>query len=106
MEAVAEFIEKHGDSRFTDQQSIEDTPTRERAGWWKNSYDGRVYLFTASGLREALKGHDFKRALDVLQKAKVLAVPENKGERAQFARIGGRAMKLYQIKIDSDIDKT
>lgn len=106
VEAVFEFIEKHGDSRFSNSEAIDEIPTRDRAGWWKNNYDGRVYLFTASGLREALKGHDFKRALDVLQEAKVLAVPEKKGERAQFARIGGRAMKLYQIKIVSDIDKT
>lgn len=106
VEAVAEFIEKHGDSRFSNSEAIDEIPVRDRAGWWKNNYDGRVYLFTASGLREALKGHDFKRALDVLQEAKVLAVPEKKGERAQFARIGGRAMKLYQIKIVSDIDKT
>ena len=105
-EAVNEFIEKHGDSRFSNSEAIDEIPVRDRAGWWKNNYDGRVYLFTASGLREALKGHDFKRALDVLQEAKILAVPENKGERAQFARIGGRAMKLYQIKIVSDIDKT
>lgn len=106
VEAVNEFIEKHGDSRFSNSEAIDEIPVRDRAGWWKNNYDGRVYLFTASGLREALKGHDFKRALDVLQEAKVLAVPEKKGERAQFARIGGRAMKLYQIKIVSDIDKT
>ena len=105
VEAVTEFIQRHGDSRFSDAQAIEETPTRDRAGWWKKTYDGRVYLFNASALREALKGYDFKRALDVLQDSKVLAVPENKGERAQFFRISGQAMKLYQIKIDSDIDK-
>ena len=103
VEAVAEFIQRHGDSRFSDAQAIEDTPTRDRAGWWKNTYEGRVYLFTASGLREALKGYDFKRSLDVLQQAKVLPEPGPDGKRAQLCRVGGRPVRLYPISADSEL---
>ena len=101
LEAVAEFIQKHGDSRFSDSQALDETPTRDRAGWWKNNYDGRVYLFTASGLREALRGYDFKRSLDVLQEAKVLAEPGPDGKRSHFCRIGGRPMRLYPLSADT-----
>ena len=100
VEAVAEFIQRHGDSRFSDAQAIEETVTRDRAGWWKNTCDGRVYLFNASALREALKGYDFKRSLDVLQDAKILAEPTRKGERAEPTRIGKRVVKLYSIQIE------
>ena len=104
VEAVTEFIQRHGDSRFSDAQAIEETVTRDRAGWWKNTYDGRVYLFNASALREALKGNDFKRALDVLQDAKILAAPTRKGERAEPTRIGKRVVKLYSIQIEKSTD--
>ncbi|MFZ4702613.1 MAG: hypothetical protein ACOYMG_21430, partial [Candidatus Methylumidiphilus sp.] len=49
--------------------------------------DGREYLFTTDGMREATKGIDFKRALDVLQEAKALPTPGANGERARFIRI-------------------
>ena len=61
LRAVADFIARHGDSRFSvkgDTGAI----VRERAGWWTDTVDGRVYLFTAAGLREATQGHDFGRA--------------------------------------------
>lgn len=51
-------------------------------------------------MREALKGFDFKRALDVLQEAGALAAPSANGERAKFHRIAGRALKLYPVQAD------
>ena len=48
-------------------------------------------------MREATKGIDFKRALDVLQEAKALPTPGANGERSKPCRIGGRVVKLYAI---------
>ena len=59
--------------------------------------DGREYLFTAEGMREALRGFDFKRALDVLQELGALPAPGADGKRARFYRIGGTGAKLYPI---------
>lgn len=59
-----------------------------------------MYLFTAEGISEALTGFDFKRALDVLQKAGALEAPGSDGKRARFFRIGGRGVKLYPIQAD------
>lgn len=100
LERVSSFIERHGDARFSDAGDGGGIAVRDRAGWWRDTTEGREYLFTSDGMREALKGFDYKRALDVLQEAGALPAPEADGKRARFYRIGGRGMKLYPIQAD------
>lgn len=99
-ERLLGFVDRHGDSRFSDADN-EDDPraamVRDRAGWWQDGHGGRVYWFTADGLREALKGFDFARALDVLQLAGLIPAPGADGKRARFKRINGRGLKLYPV---------
>lgn len=107
LERVSGFIERHGDGRFSDADSNGETQTRERAGWWRDTTDGREYLFTAEGMREALRGFDFARALDALQEAEALPKPGADGKRARYQRIGGRGVKVYPIqanKLGADHD--
>jgi putative DNA primase/helicase len=99
-ERITSFIERHGDSRFSDADSDDDqraAMVRERAGWWRAGDGGRAYLFNADGLREALKGFDFARALDTLQQVGAIEAPGANGERAKPCRINGRVMKLYTV---------
>jgi len=94
------FIERHGDSRFSDAESDDDqraAMVRDRAGWWKDTDAGRRYLFTAEGMREAMKGFDFNRALDALQEAGFIDAPGADGKKAKFQRIRGQGMKLYSV---------
>jgi putative DNA primase/helicase len=100
LDRVSGFIERHGDGRFSDADYTGDTPIRDRAGWWRDTGEGREYLFTADGMREALKGFDFKRALDALQEARALPTPGADGRRQRFYRIGGRGVKLYPVQAD------
>lgn len=100
LQRVSGFIERHGDGRFSDADTTNDVQIRDRAGWWRDANGGREYLFTTDGMREATKGIDFKRALDVLQEAKALPTPGANGERARFIRIAGRGVKLYPIDPD------
>lgn len=100
LQRVSDFIERHGDGRFSDANTTSDVQIRDRAGWWRDTDGGREYLFTTDGMREATKGIDFKRALDVLQEAKALPTPGANGERARFMRIGGRGVKHYPIDPD------
>ena len=52
-------------------------------------------------MREAMKGFDFNRALDVLQELGALAKPGADGKRARPLRIGGqRPVRLYPINPD------
>lgn len=100
-ECINSFIERHGDSRFTDADHDDEQRSllvRDRAGWWRAAVDGgRVYLFTADGMREALKGHDFARALDTLQELGLIGAPGADGKRAKSTRIHGRVLKLYAV---------
>ncbi|MDZ4252666.1 MAG: DUF927 domain-containing protein, partial [Sulfuritalea sp.] len=100
LDRVAAFIERHGDSRFSDADANGEAHVRERAGWWRDSIGERTYLFTADAMREALKGFDFNRGLDALQVAGALPAPGANGERARALRVCGRPVKLYQINPD------
>jgi putative DNA primase/helicase len=95
---VRSFIERHGDARFSNADYTGDVqPVRDRAGWWRSNDEGREYLFTAEGMREALRGFDFKRALDVLQELGALPAPGADGKRARFFRVCGTKARLYPI---------
>ena len=100
LQRVSGFIERNGDGRFSDANATNDVQIRDRAGWWRDTSSGREYLFTTDGMREATKGIDFKRVLDVLQEAKALPTPVANGERAKPFRIGGRVVKLYAINAE------
>lgn len=103
LEQLSAFIERNGDSRFSDADASDshDAMRINRAGYWQDGMEGRAYLFNADGLREALKGFDFKRALDVLQQEGVLSAPGANGERAKPIRIGGRVAKLYEVRAEA-----
>ena len=105
-ERINSFLERHGDSRFMNADHDDEQRAvlvRDRAGWWRATGDGgRVYLFTADGLREALKGFDFTRALDTMQELGLIDKPGADGKRAKLHRIHGRSMRLYAITPDQE----
>ena len=57
------------------------------------------YLFTTDGLREALKGFDFGRALESLRSTQLLAAPAT-GVKSKSQRIHGRFVRVYKIRSD------
>ncbi|MGQ0443621.1 MAG: DUF927 domain-containing protein [Beijerinckiaceae bacterium] len=98
LERVSDFIERYGDGRFADASGDSDVIIRDRAGWWRSIVGGgREYLFTAGGMREALKGFDFTPALNVLEAAGALPPADAKGRRTRFFRIDGEGWRLYPI---------
>jgi len=101
LDKLAGFLERHGDSRFSDW-TADGAAIRDRAGWWKpDDAGGRLYLFNADGLREALKGFDFKRALDVLEAAGVIPKASATGERSKTENVGGRKVRVYPVRADA-----
>lgn len=98
VDRLASFLERHGDGRFSDADSNTDIQLRDRAGWWRDSPDGREYLLTSDGMREALKGFDFKRALDILEEIGAVPKAGSDGKRTKLYRIGGRASRLYPVQ--------
>ncbi|MBF0583717.1 MAG: DUF927 domain-containing protein [Magnetococcales bacterium] len=99
IEKVSDFIDRHGDSRFSSIDGTDAVLIRDRAGWFRTHADGKLYLFTPGGLREALAGHDFKRSLDVLEQAGILDVSRaNRADgRATVFTVKGTSRRLYVV---------
>ncbi len=110
LDAVLHFIERHGDGRFADMPTpgsnsqwaadFEPESIRDRAGWREGEANARVYLFTGGGLREALHGFDFNRALDVLEQYGVLNRGGD-GKRAVKRRIGKETPRVYAVSVEA-----
>ena len=102
VQAMLGFIDRHGDSRFSDAHGPLDDKrlamVRDRAGWWQSTTEGMEYLFTSEGMREALKGFDFHRAIKVLQATGLLAPPGKDGKAAGKKRIDKRSLRVYVIR--------
>jgi putative DNA primase/helicase len=102
--AIREFIERHGDSRFSPLNPVSEIThelsVRDRAGWWRQDGNSpREYLFNSAGMREALKGFDFNRALDSLEQLGFIGKAGTNGERAKNTRTPQGQTKLYVITL-------
>lgn len=104
VDQVTEFIERHGDSRFSDADAENPQPVRDRAGYWRQRDGERVFLFTAAGMREALKGHDYRRALLHLERAGMLRAPNARGDRQDSIRIHGSKTRVFTVKPVAEVE--
>lgn len=93
---VREFIEKHGKSRFADIKDF-DRIIHNRAGLVDESGEDAKFLFNSAGLREALKGEDYNRALKVLRDAGVLPPVGKDGRSRTMKRFGKQTFSLYIV---------
>lgn len=95
LEALTDFIDRHGDGRFANVDS--EIVIRDRAGWFVDGDDGRIYLFNSTALREALRGFDLTPALNLLEELGVLPAAKADGKRVSTRRIRGEVVKVYQV---------
>lgn len=102
LRAINDFIDKHGDSRFTD--IAKDDMARlviNRAGYLDKAGASTVYLFTSGGLREAAAGYDIKRVIKALDSVGAFAQKGANGKTALSTRTpDGRTPRLYYIDPD------
>ena len=111
MRAISQFLEVHGDARFSDLNfapqtnpqnpaiKFEPRAIANRAGYWDGSnYDHRIFLLNSSALHEATKGFDFKRVLEALEQAEAL-VKKGTDSLAHptYIPADGRTIRLYHI---------
>ncbi len=106
LECVQSFIERHGDGRFSglhesdrtrDNDNIDQKPiVRDRAGYWKDTDDGRVYLFNSSALKEAAIGYDLKFILRTLKDSGWIIAHDVK-RHSKKVRVENRSLNLYWI---------
>lgn len=100
LRSIADFIDRHSDSRFSNIDGSSDL-VRERAGYWRQDGDRRLYLFTSGGLKEATRGYDLMRVLAALDKAKALAATDLDKRSKKTRDPTGRAVSLYHIDPDA-----
>lgn len=100
LEAVQNFIDRHGGSRFENESEMDGPIIRDRAGWYEDKAGGggRVYHFTKSGLKEALDGFDFGRGLDALEAAGwLLGKDKSYPQRGKQQWVGGGNHRVFSI---------
>lgn len=100
LRSLADFIDRHSDSRFSNIDGSADRVI-ERAGYWRQDGNRRLYLFTSGGLREATKGYDLMRVLAALDKAKALAATDLDKRSKKTRDPSGRAISLYHVDPDA-----
>lgn len=97
LRAVADFIARHGASRFQSAAKGSE-PVRDRVGLWDNEEHGdRLYLFSRSGLEEATKGYDMGRVILALDTAGAIAKREHGKHQAQRRLPEGGKDRFYWI---------
>jgi putative DNA primase/helicase len=96
LEAVGDFVSRHGDARFSHVQSGDTHMIRDRAGWYRDAEETRVYLFTPAGLKEAAAGFDFRRVLDALD-AEGWIVERDEDRRSKKVKVQGQSKSLYAV---------
>ena len=100
LRAVADFIERHGESRFSSlTANLNDAgrPVLNRAGYVNWSGATATYLFTSGGLKEAVKSFGVTRALAALDRAGAFAKKGTNAISISTRTPDGRTPRLYHI---------
>lgn len=95
LQNIRNFIAKHGDSRFSEFNDVA-TKTINRAGWYKDVDDDRVYMFTAEALKEA-SGFDMPRTCRTLDKAGWIVAKDKDKSYTKKTYVQKRSINLYHI---------
>ena len=104
LEGVTQFLHSYGDSRFTELNDVNPPKAANRAGWFRDDGDGRVYLFNTAALQEAAKGFDIRRIGAALTDAGWL-VEHDQGRRTKKIYVSARQenFNLYAVRPGDDL---
>jgi putative DNA primase/helicase len=97
LSAMKDFIDRFGDSRFSDVTQTENIKINDRAGYWLDENEGRTYLFNDAGMKEALEKNGLKRGLEVLKKHSWLMLGSD-GRNKKQHRVHGKLERFYSVK--------
>ena len=96
LRAIADFIERHGGSRFQSVAEFENE-VRDRTGYWEASPSGMLYLFTRIGLEEATQGFEMSRVVQALDSVGAITKRDTGKNQAMKRLPGNRRVRLYFI---------
>lgn len=97
---IRDFIERYGDSKFSPLKSDfrSSAPAYDRAGFWKDSIDGRTYCFFPAALERIAAGFDRIRIIQTLEKAGWLIDRDTDRKTKKFVLSDGSKIALYAVK--------
>ncbi len=98
LEAIRDFIDRFGDSRFTPLIDNATPMSAPRAGWYSSNYDERTYLFSSAGLKDAATGYDQKRVIEALTKVGWLERGKD-GKSSKSVKVNGASKRLYVVTL-------
>lgn len=98
LQNINDFLDKHGSSRFSARQpkDLYDKTIINRAGWFEDERDIRLYYFIGVALAEA-GGFDQKRVVQALDKAGWI-IDHDPGKKTKKTRTPEGLKNLYYIK--------
>ena len=96
LKSIADFIARHGDTRFSAATDLHGE-ARDRAGYWEDAPNGRLFLFNRPGLEEAAKGYDLGRVVVALDSVGAIAKRDTGRAQATKRLPDGTKPKLYFI---------
>ncbi len=99
--ALRQYIELYGDSRFTKT----DDPNRlhgERSGYWRHTERGRQWLFSTAGFKKAIGHADLALAVKLLIGQGILKSGPNPKKHVTQVKVHGGSAWFYVIQFDDD----
>ncbi len=94
---LSDFLDAHGDTRFSDISFGADRTPGPRAGYYELAGDKRIYLFNKAGIKEAAHGYGIERVVMALDSVRALRRNKPDHNQNQYRiRNGGRKW-LYTI---------
>lgn len=98
LQFITSFIDKYGDSHFSVLPDIDNKIIHDRAGWYKDKDGGRIFMFTATGLQDAVPGYERKRIVDALVSCNWLTENDT-GRQTKKTRTSSGLKNLYYVAI-------
>lgn len=100
LKAVQEFIERYGEARFSPLKSDfrPSIPPNDRAGYWKDGVNGRVYCFFPTALERIAHGFEKSRIAHTLEQAGWLYERDKDKRTKKMMLPDGKLMGLYVVQ--------
>jgi len=101
LQAIKDFIERFGDSKFSPVNSLGNERIIDRAGYYTTDTNSlTVYLFNDAGMKEATKENGLKRTIEALVKHKWLIKDGRHNKKLQ--RIKDKSTRFYFITLPEE----
>jgi len=103
LEAVKDFIARYSDSRFS-KLGNQFSAVNDRAGYFEDTANGRVYYFNKPGLQEVFADTGFERGVKAMRSAGWLQCEHSRNTKQR--RVNGKIERFYCVNIieNDDLD--